>query len=231
MRNYLAILPFLGFGICVFAQSADAAAVRISQVYPGGGADGQSGTPYKSDYVELFNSSSSPVDIGGWILAYDAGSGATSTYGCVGCNQVIPVQTVIAPCSYLLVQMSNPGLYGEALPAPDVSLPSNHEIGLIAGMALVTGGDPSGTCVTGETVVDLVKWGPGSCYLGSPATMPGYFQALLRRDGGMQNTNHNANDFEVAAPAPRNSASPGHPVCLASPAAPTSWGRLKIQYR
>lgn len=230
MHKSLAVpLVLLGLGAAAI-PTADAGAVRISQIYSAGAGDSQIGSPYKADYVEVFNSSASPVDVGGWILAFDGGS-TTSSYGCAGCNKVIPVLTTIAPCGYLLIQMSSPGLYGEVLPGPDVVLSSGRELDITGGLALVNGGSPSGICVSGPTLEDLVKWGPGNCYLGAPTTPSGYFQASLRRNGGMMDTSNNANDFEVGPATPRNSSSPRNPICLASPTEARSWGRLKSHYR
>jgi hypothetical protein len=46
--------------------------VRISQAYGGGG--GASGT-YLRDYVEIYNSGVTPVNIGGWTLEYGSATG------------------------------------------------------------------------------------------------------------------------------------------------------------
>src|SRR5215470_17809365 len=61
--------------IVALASSAFASnAVRISQVYSGGGAS--TGTPtYNKDYIELFNNSGSPVNIGDWVLEYGSAAG------------------------------------------------------------------------------------------------------------------------------------------------------------
>lgn len=230
MRTSFMVLLAL-CGLAVFAPSpASAGAVRISQIYPGGGDSAVPTTTYRADYLELFNSSAAPVDVGGWLVAYDGGQ-PTSSYGCPGCNQAIPPNTIIAPCSYLLIQMSTAGLYGQALPTPDVILTGGRELGLVAGIALVNGGYPSGMCVSGPTLQDLVKWGSGNCYLGAPTSSPGTAWALMRRDGGMVDTQNNYDDFEFGVPGPRNSAAPGHAGCLSSPAAVSSWGQMKVFYR
>src|SRR4051794_40637349 len=53
---------------------AATASVVIGEVFAGGG---NSGAPYANDYVELFNRSSSTVNLAGWTLQY-ASSGSTS---------------------------------------------------------------------------------------------------------------------------------------------------------
>ena len=54
-------------------HAAGSTSVRISQVYGGGG---NNGAPYLNDFIELFNASSSAVDLSGWSVQYAA---ATST--------------------------------------------------------------------------------------------------------------------------------------------------------
>ena len=68
----LAIFFFL------FIQSANKAtaqntAVKISQVYGGGGS--ASGATYTKDYVELYNSSCTPVSVAGWVIEYGSATG------------------------------------------------------------------------------------------------------------------------------------------------------------
>src|SRR5476651_1437883 len=55
-------------------QSAQAVStsIVISQVYGGGG---NVGATYKNDFVELFNLSSSAVDITGWTVQYTSATG------------------------------------------------------------------------------------------------------------------------------------------------------------
>src|SRR5882672_980167 len=83
---------------------ADSAAIRISQIYLGGGDEAVSSSPFATDYVELFNATGTPVDVGGWLLAY-GGNSATSTFGCAGCTGTLPLNTTIGVCRYLLIQV------------------------------------------------------------------------------------------------------------------------------
>ena len=56
-------------------------------------------------------------------------------------------------------------------------------------------------------------------------------QSLFERAGTVD-TDDNASDFELVEYAePRNSASPANGECLAVPAAPTTWGKVKEIYR
>ena len=100
--------------------------VRISQVY---GGSGNTGSPYNADFVELHNTGSSAVAIGGWAITYTS---ATGNFG--GSQFTLPPGTLIPPSGYLLIQMSAAGGTGAAL-SPD--LVANPAIGMAADNANV----------------------------------------------------------------------------------------------
>ena len=61
--------------VTVYPQPAPfSSAIKISQVYGGGG---NSGSTYTNDFIELYNTSSAPVDISGWSVQY---TGATAAF-------------------------------------------------------------------------------------------------------------------------------------------------------
>ena len=78
-----------------------------------GGGGGSTGT-YIYDYVELFNSGSTPVNVGGWVVEYGS---ATGNWGNAATNYyVLPVGTTIQPCKYLLLRCGAAGTAGVAFP-------------------------------------------------------------------------------------------------------------------
>ena len=175
--------------------------IRISQVYGGGG---NSGSTYTHDFIELFNSSSAPVNLAGWSVQYASSTGTSW-------QQVTALTGMIPAYSYYLIQ-ENPGNGGSTpLPTPDV-------IGSISmsatkfKVALVDSTTPlTGSCPT--DVVDLVGAGEADCKEGTgTAPAPSNTTAIIRKAGGCQDTDDNAADFEALAPTPRNTASPTH-VC------------------
>jgi hypothetical protein len=229
MRKVFILLTL--FEILTASYVVAASAVRISQVYAGS-ANLHSTTPYNADFVELFNSSGSPIDIGGWMLAYGT-SNPTSSFGCPGCTSIFPASTTISPCSYLLIQTS---VYtdgsGASLPSIDVNFSTGPKMSGVGTLALLSAGAASGQCVSGPNLADLVGWGPVSCHEGAssaPAIPQDY--AILRNTGGVADTDLNVADFSVAPPSPRNSGAPQNTTCLGIPALGTSWGRLKFIYR
>ena len=214
-------------------ETAIAGVVRISQIYVGGGGDASLNTALNTDYLELFNSGGTPVDVGGWLLAY-GGSNPTSSFGCAGCTLSIPSGALIQPCSYFLIQISPRSFdYGTDIPAPDATLLFGNGLGGVGVMGLFSNGTPVGICPKSlPGLQDLVGWA-SACDLGSSSGVPAIDRAhaLLRTNEGMSWTGDHSMDFALATPNPRNSTSPQSVICLQTPARPGSWGRLKVVYR
>lgn len=221
--------------LALCASSAMAAnAVRISQVYGGGG--GSTGT-YLRDYVELFNNSGTPVNISGWALEYGS---ATGNWGSSAANIfVFPANTIIQPCSYLLIEAGAAGTAGTALPVtPDFSTPTtgfsmsatNGKVGLFTATNanLACGAELPGT------LVDKVGYGTGAAICPETTAMSGLSstQGGVRNGGGTVDSDNNLNDFAVVLnPIPRNRLSAQNPGCLATPTGTSTWGKIKTLYR
>ena len=62
--------------IYTFQAPATTPNVVISGVYGGGG---NSGAPVLNDYIELYNTTASPIDLGGWTIYYGAATGTNAT--------------------------------------------------------------------------------------------------------------------------------------------------------
>ena len=61
--------------LCFLAVFAAGQGVRISQVYGGGG---NNGATYMNDFIELFNSGATTVNLVGWSVQYNS-AGSTTT--------------------------------------------------------------------------------------------------------------------------------------------------------
>ncbi|HKN83457.1 MAG TPA: lamin tail domain-containing protein, partial [Pyrinomonadaceae bacterium] len=122
--------------------------IAISQIYGGGG---NSGAPFRNDFIEIFNSGSSAVNLAGWSVQY-----ASATASSWSVTPLTPV--VLLPGQYYLVQESSGGSNGVALPAPDAI----GTIAMAAGsgkVALVKNSTAlSGTCSNDPNIVDLVGY-------------------------------------------------------------------------
>ena len=237
MKKMAIALVVLGLLVATTAFAANP--VRISQIYGG------SGNYYKCDYVELFNSSSAPVNIGGWSLQY--GSSTGSSFGSSTYNYVfIPDGSVIPACGYFLIR-GYCGSAGADLPivadlvTTNVAPPGAFNCSGTSGkFALfndqVTNRTPAQVMAvpTPSFVVDLVGYGPSAnAYETSPAPVLDNNSVLVRGMGGLTDNDNNSTDFtKIALPyAMHNSGSALNPDCQIVPAMSETWGRVKTLYR
>jgi uncharacterized protein len=217
VREVVLAVVFAVLALMAGASSASALSpgAVISQGYGGGG---NSGAPYNSDFVELFNRGSSSVSLTGWSLQYASATG-TGNFG-ANSTQITELTGSLAPGGRLLVQGAG-GATGAALPAPDVTDPTPINMSATAGkVALVSSTTPLG-CNGGSapcspaalsTIVDLVGYGNANFFEGSgPAPTLSNTTAALRSTAGCSETDDNAADFGAGAPNPRNGASAATP--------------------
>ena len=180
--------------------------VVISQVYGGGG---NSGAPFRNDFIEIFNRGSSTVNVAGWSVQQASATGTSWS--------VTPLcpsgSCIIAPGTYFLVQEASSGAIGAALPAPDAVGTSNLAAasGKIALVSTTNALSGSG-CPPASSFVDFVGYGTSAdCFEGSNhAVTPANTTADFRRSGGCIDTNDNAADFLASTPFPRNSSAPAN---------------------
>lgn len=170
--------------------------IVISQVYGGGG---NSGATYKNDFIELYNLSTTAVDITGWTVQYASSAGSTW--------QKTELSGTIGPGKYYLIQEAQ-GSGGT------VDLPTPNAIGTIAmsgtaGKVALSSSDTtlSGSCPSG--LVDLVGFGLATnCSETSPTPNLSNTTAALRNGNGATDTDNNLADFTIGAPNPRNTPPP-----------------------
>jgi predicted extracellular nuclease len=190
----LLALPVVAPSTPARAQTASAAV--ISQVYGGGG---NAGAPLSHDFVELFNPTDAPLSLAGHSVQYASATGTSW--------QVTPLGDVtLPPGGYLLVRQAAGANTSLPFPEADVigSIPMSATAGKVALVSSTTA--LSGSCPTGG-VVDRVGFGSANCFEGSGATPAlSNTTAALRDGGGCVDTDDNAADFTVGAPAPRNAA-------------------------
>ena len=170
--------------------------VVISQIFGGGG---NSGAPFRNDFIEIFNAGNSPVNLSGWSVQY--ASATASTWSVTSLTSV-----TLAPGQYYLVQESSGGSNGAALPAPDATgtiamAAGSGKVVLIKNSTALTG-----TCPSDPNIVDLAGYGNGAnCFRGpAPAPAATNTNALLRAAGGCTDAHNNVADFTLGPPNPRN---------------------------
>jgi hypothetical protein len=171
--------------------------VNISQIFGGGGL---SGAPYQYDYIELYNRSGAPVDLGAWSVQYAASSGSSWSK--------INLSGILQPAHHFLIQCAGGGS-GAPLPTPDViggiNLSSTKgKVALLSSQTTISSGTSSPIGM--PALEDFVGYGSANAYEGSgPAPTLSATTAALRAGNGTVDTGDNAADFTAGAPNPRNS--------------------------
>ncbi len=177
--------------------------VVISEVYGGGG---NSGSLLKQDFIELYNTSASPVDLAGWSVQY---ASSTGTF-----NAKTDLTGSVAPGGYYLI--------GEGVGAGGtVDLPTTDDAGAIAmsgsgaKVALVTTttlltgcGTISGpSCTLDPTTLDLVGWGTTATDFEGARAPATSNPTSITRDATGTDTDSNVADFTLLEPPlPTNTA-------------------------
>ncbi|HEX5823860.1 MAG TPA: ExeM/NucH family extracellular endonuclease, partial [Candidatus Limnocylindrales bacterium] len=182
--------------------------VVISEVYGGGG---NAGATLKNDFIELYNTTASPISLSGWSVQYASAAGGTW--------QVTPLGgSIPAGRNYLIQEAAGAGGTVD-LPTPDAT--GSIAMSATAGkVALVSStGALAGACPTAG-VVDFVGYGTtANCFEGAgPTAAPGNTTSAQRKGGGATDTNDNASDFTVGVPDPHASSDQPPTVTASSPA-------------
>jgi len=214
MRKVTLVLLALGLVVATAAFASNP--VRISQVY------GAGGNTYKCDYVELFNSSNAPVNIGGWSVQY--GSATGSSFGSSTYNYaLIPAGATIPACGYYLITGACSTAGGNLPLTPDLTIPGGgigwqFNFSATSGkVALFNDQVFNRSCAQAQAVaIDIVGYGGANCYETAPAVAGDNFSALVRAGAGMVDTDNNSSDIsKVAQPVTiHNSSSPPNPDCV-----------------
>lgn len=214
-RVPLVLLLLLALIACLVPAATGAGGgLVISQVYGGGG---NAGAAYANDFVELFNAGASSIDLTGWTVQYATSAGSSW--------QTTALAGSVGPGRHYLVQLASTAAVGASLPAPDATGTTNlaasgGKVALVRDATALSCGATAGSCSAVSSVADLVGYGSATDFEGSAAAGAlSATTAALRDQSGCTDTNDNAADFTVDAPAPRNSASAAS-TCAGSPPPP-----------
>jgi predicted extracellular nuclease/2',3'-cyclic-nucleotide 2'-phosphodiesterase (5'-nucleotidase family) len=192
----------LALGFSAPAQAATSHLV-ISEAYGGGG---NSGATYKNDYIELYNPTSSPIDVSGWSVQYRNAAGTVAI-------QVTPLSGSVPAGGYYLVQEAAGAGGTTPLPAPDAT--GEIAMGATGFQVWIASTDeavtpaPTGDVVDASgnlpaNIVDLLgASGTAGAYEKTRAAAPSNTLALKRTDP-TSDSNTNGSDFATGAPAPQN---------------------------
>jgi endonuclease G len=175
--------------------SGSGGTVVISQVYGGGG---NSGATYKNDFIELYNSGTTTVDLSTYAVQYASASGSSW--------QETTLSGSVQSGHYYLIQEAAGSGGTQNLPTPEatgsISMSATAgKVALTKTQTLLTVDNPVGSA----NVVDFVGYGSADAFEGSgPAPAPSNTTSDLRANGGATDTNNNAADFSTGSPNPRN---------------------------
>ena len=190
-----------------FTTVAPASAIKISEVYGGGG---NAGATYTNDFIELYNPTASAAGLTGWSVQYASSTGSTWA--------VTPLAGSIAAGRNYLVQEAAGTGGTTPLPSPDATgtIPMSGTAGKVALVSTTT--PLSGTCPTSAAIVDLVGYGAANCSEIAPTAALSNTTSAQRKAGGAQDTGNNSNDFDIAAPDPHAGADQAPSVASSTPA-------------
>ncbi|MEP6629253.1 MAG: lamin tail domain-containing protein, partial [Lapillicoccus sp.] len=201
------LVPVLGaLGLAATAAPAHAvdttSPVVLSEVYGGGG---NTGAPYRNDFIELYNHGTASVDLSTWSVQYASSTGTSW--------QVTNLVGSIAPGQFYLVQEgAGAGTSLPALPTPDATGTVNMsgtagKVALVntrtalAGCTAFTDATP---CSTASGVVDFVGFGTANDAAGgTPTAAPSNSTSAQRTITPYAISGVNGADFTVAAPTPK----------------------------
>ena len=191
-------LLLLAAAACAAATHASAQMLEITEIY---GAGGNTGATGMSDYVELYNPSTTAVSLANYSLQYASGTGAFATTASV----FTTLSGTVQPQSYFLIKLST-GTTGTALPAADFT---NTSVNLAATAGKVALSNQNTAAISGSTdasVVDFVGYGAATTYKGTgPAPAPSTTTSISRSTLTGPSTNNNT-DFTAGPLSPTNSA-------------------------
>jgi uncharacterized protein len=163
------------------------------------GGGGNSGAPFRNDFIEIFNRGKQSVNLSGWSVQY--ASATASTWSVTALTSV-----TLLPGQYYLIQESSGGSSGAVLPAPDATgtiamAAGSGKVALIKGSTALTG-----TCPNDPNIIDLVGYGStANCFRGSgPTPAASNTNAILRAANGCTDTSNNSADFALGPPNPKN---------------------------
>jgi hypothetical protein len=187
------LLSIAAAAAMLLAAARSQAAISINEVYAGGGS-AQATAAYKTDFIELFNSSPLAADVSGYIVSYGASAQASGVFPTAVAT--IPATTSIPGLGYFLIRTGSSGAGGANDPTADLVASGGASLSNTSGGLRLQ--DNSATPVT----LDVVGWGTTNNFEGTPESGPGSVAVSLQRFPNGVDTNDNQLDFSQGTPTP-----------------------------
>jgi len=199
---------FALLSIISFVSNAQVGHLLISQVY---GAGGNTNATFKNDFVEIFNPTTTVVDLSTYTIQY-----ATARSNNTDFNIIANLSGTLQPGQFYLIQLGSGGSVGNALPTPVNSI-GTQDISAAAGKIILVnsttpiGIDASGCPTTAPS--DFIGYGTpiattgANCAETSAKTATGNNTASLIRTNVCADANNNSTDFTNSTTiTPRNTS-------------------------
>ncbi|MGD9910622.1 MAG: lamin tail domain-containing protein [Candidatus Izemoplasmatales bacterium] len=173
---------FNTYEITVSSSSSITSTIIIYEIY---GSGGNTGAVYKSDYVILYNTTSSSIDLTGYSIQYASSTGTTF--------QVQALSGSIAANGYFVIRLKT-GTVGSDLPSYNVSgtidmSGTKGKVALVNSTTALSGL----TASSSSSVIDFVGYGSANDYETSAAPAPGTTTSVQRTS--FVDTDNNSADF------------------------------------
>jgi 5'-nucleotidase len=200
----LVLAPLVAVPTAPASAAPDGKNVVIREVYLNGGSAGAS---YTNKFVELYNPSTTAIDVSGWSVQYKSSAGTAITS-----SNVVPLGNhQIGPGKSFLVQGQGNGTTTTPLPTPDVvstglnpsgSASAGGVIALSRTSTALAASTPA-AMLGDPNLVDLIGYGNANTFEGTAEPAGGYTitASLARVDAGTD-TDDNAADFASSSPTP-----------------------------
>ena len=174
------------------------AQVIIYEMYPGGG---NSSAVYQDDFIVLYNTGSTSINLSTWSIQYASAAGTSWDKQ--------NLSGTIAAGGYFLIKVTTNGTVGLDLPTPDATVSfgstgmavGEGKLALVSNQTSLSGANP----LPNANVSDFLGWGStASASETSPAPTINNNTKSLRRSN-TTDSNNNSSEFTVQNPTPFNS--------------------------
>jgi predicted extracellular nuclease len=184
----------------------------ISEVYGAGG--NSTGSSFRSDFIELYNPTDSPIDVQGWSVQYRSSAGTS-----VGSNITPLTGSVPANSHYLVAEAPGADTAAPALPEADATgtiamAGGSGQVLLVSSTAASTVG--TGNLAGNPALIDMVGYGTAASFEAAPTGVALTITTSAARTvtAAQPDTDNNATDFSEGTPTPEaaGSVEPGGPA-------------------
>lgn len=174
--------------LALFVQTAPAANIVINEVFPGGGSSSTS-VAYKTDYVEIYNTTASAIDLTGYKLQYGSSTSPAGTFA----QDIFSfgAGSSIGATDYILINTGTAGTGGATNPTPNAT----------AGVSLSATNGSVRLLDASANAVDILGYGPNNNKETTAAAAPTGLDKSIGRTSFVDSDN-NSSDFSSQTPSP-----------------------------